>query len=146
MSLVSQFDFRIGFHFQIGHRSQTYMRGVPEDVFRRSKLDLGLYLGTHRKVDMYKFRVQTLRYLEFTPPYMHNGVFDDLEEVVDFYNRADDDDPLIWNFGFSTRTDRLKPLDLSDEEQEDLVSFLESLSGEEIYMDQPELPEYEVLK
>ena len=131
---------------QLGHRAQTFMRGVPEDVFRKTKLDLGLYLGTHRKQDMYKFRTQPLRYLEFTPPYMHNGVFDDLEEVVDFYNDGGREDPLIWNFGFSTKTKRMKKLDLSDEEKADLVAFLESLSGEEILMDQPSLPEYAVLK
>ena len=131
---------------QITHRFEYYSKGVPEEIYRKSKIDLGLYFVTHRKSDMGKFRVQPLRYLEFTPPYMHNGVFDDLEEVVEFYDRGGDDDPVEWNFGFATKTERLKPLDLTDEEKEDLVAFLESLSGEEITMDQPELPEFAVME
>ncbi len=131
---------------QITHRFEYYSKGVPEEIYRKSKIDLGLYFVTHRKQDFAKFRVQPLRYLEFTPPYMHNGVFDDLEEVVDFYNEGGGDDPVLWNFGWSNKTDRLKPLDLTDEEKADLVAFMESLTGEEIVMDQPELPEFAVME
>ena len=64
----------------------------------------------------------TLRELKQTAPYMHNGVFATLEEVVAFYNAgggADaNKDPLI------------KPLSLSREERADLVAFLEDLSGD----------------
>jgi cytochrome c peroxidase len=128
---------------QITHRFEYFSKGVPEEIYRTAKIDVGLYFVTHRKTDMGKFRVQPLRYLEFTPPYMHNGVFDDLEEVVDFYDRGGDDDPVEWNFGFSTKTERMKKLNLTDQEKEDLVSFLDSLSGEEILMEQPVLPDDE---
>ena len=43
------------------------------------------------------------------------------------------------------KTKLLKPLNLSDEEKEDLVAFLESLSGEELKIDTPKLPDYEPL-
>ena len=74
---------------------------------------------------------------------MHDGVFDDLEEVVDFYNEGGGEDLTEEAFGFSNKTKRLKPLNLTDEEKEDLVAFLESTTGEEIFMDNPELPKTE---
>ncbi len=65
---------------------------------------------------------------------MHNGVFATLEEVVAFYNagggEGENKDPL------------LQPLDLSAQEQSDLVAFLRSLCGDPIVMEAPELPPY----
>jgi cytochrome c peroxidase len=71
---------------------------------------------------------------------MHNGAFWDLQEVVEFYNAGGDENEFADN-----KTALVQPLGLTDEEVEDLVAFLESLSGEEILMDTPELPDYEPL-
>jgi len=125
---------------QIGFRSQTYSAGVPEEVFRNVKSDLGLYFKSHNKEDMGKFRTQPLRFIEYTPPYYHNGVLDDLEEVVDFYDEGGGDDYVLADFGRATKTKKLKKLNLTDEEKEDLVYFLEGFSGEEIIIEIPELP------
>ncbi|MDP6046721.1 MAG: cytochrome-c peroxidase, partial [Phycisphaerae bacterium] len=125
---------------QIGFRSQNYSAGMPEYVFRATKSDLGLYPRTHNKEDMGKFRTQPLRYIEYTPPYYHNGVMDDLYEVVEFYNEGGGDDYVLADFGFTTKTDRLQPLNLTEEEIEDLVAFLEGFSGEEILIEVPILP------
>jgi len=125
---------------QIGFRSQTTSVGVSEKIFRKIKSDLGLYFKSHNKEDMGKFRTQPLRFIEYTPPYYHNGVFDDLEEVVDFYNDGGGDDYVLADMGFSTKTSRLKKLNLTDDEKEDLVSFLEGFSGEEVFLETPELP------
>ncbi|MBT4522143.1 MAG: cytochrome-c peroxidase [Halieaceae bacterium] len=125
---------------QIGFRSQTYSAGVPEEVFRSIKSDLGLYFKSHNKEDMGKFRTQPLRFIEYTPPYYHNGVLDDLEEVVDFYDQGGGDDYVLEDFGFSTKTRKLKKLNLTDDEKEDLIYFLEGFSGEEIFISIPELP------
>ncbi len=93
--------------------------------------DKGLYFNTHRTDDIHLWRTAPLRELVDTPPYMHNGVFFSLEEVVEFYNvgggpnldggkaLAGKKDPLI------------KPLNLTDEEQAALVAFLEALSSPE---------------
>ena len=86
---------------------------------------------------MGKFRTPTLRYLVYTGPYMHNGAFFELEEVVEFYNEGGGKNEFGRN-----KTKLIKPLNLTDEEQEDLVAFLESLSGPEIKMKTPKLPEY----
>ena len=62
------------------------------------------------------------------------GVFSTLEEVVAFYNDGG---------GSSTNKDPLlQPLDLTADEQASLVSFLNSLCGDKIIMDAPEMPEY----
>jgi len=125
---------------QIGFRSQTYTAGVPEEVFRKVKSDLGLYFKSHNKEDMGKFRTQPLRFIEYTPPYYHHGVLDDLEEVVEFYDQGGGDDYVLEDFGFSTKTARLKKLNLTDDEKEDLIYFLEGFTGEEIFIEIPVLP------
>ncbi len=131
---------------QITFRFEQYAKGVPENIYRTTKTDLGLYYRMKRKEDMGKFRTPTLRYLVYTPPYMHNGVFFTLEEVMDFYNKGGGDDPIKKQYGFSTKTKRLKPLNLTEGEKEALIAFMESLSGEEIIVKVPKLPEYAVMK
>ncbi len=131
---------------QITFRFEQYAKGVPENIYRTTKTDLGLYYRMKRKEDMGKFRTPTLRYLVYTPPYMHNGVFFTLEEVMDFYNKGGGEDPIKKQYGFSTKTKRLKPLNLTEGEKEALIAFMESLSGEEIIVKVPKLPEYAVMK
>ena len=131
---------------QITFRFEQFAKGVTEEIYRTTKTDLGLYYRMKRMEDMGKFRVPTLRYLPFTTPYMHNGVFFTLEEVIDFYDQGGGDDPIEANFGFRTKTDLLEPLNLTDEEKAALVAFLEGLTGEEIIVAQPELPEYAVMR
>jgi len=122
---------------QISFRYEQYAKGVTEEMYRTIKDDAGLYYRTKQKVDKGKFRTPSLRYTIYTAPYMHNGTFWDLFEVVEFYNEGGGENEFA-----STKTDIIKPLDLSDEEIEDLVAFLESLSGDEITMSTPRLPPY----
>lgn len=122
---------------QISLRYQHTIRGVPEDVYRNAHTDLGLYYTTKRDADRGKFRTTPLRYIEYTAPYMHNGVFGTLEEVVDFYDEGGGDDP--------NRSPLLEPLGLTDDEKFSLVEFLMSLSGDEVMIYPPELPPYAVM-
>ncbi|MBI2185974.1 MAG: hypothetical protein HYU37_02485, partial [Acidobacteria bacterium] len=126
---------------QITHRFQYYSKGVKEELYRKGKIDLGLYFNTGRNEDIGKIRVQPLRYTVYTPPYMHNGVFDTFEEVVDFYNDGGGEDQTFRYFGIANKTKVLKKLELTDEEKEDLVAFMDALSGDEITMDTPTLPD-----
>lgn len=119
---------------QIALRYQHYSRGVSEDVYRKADRDLGLYYTTKRPEDKGKFRTPPLRYLVYTAPYMHNGVFPTLAEVVDFYDRGGGDDP--------GKSPLMKALRLTDQEKEDLLKFLESLSGDEVRITPPKLPPY----
>lgn len=119
---------------QVALRYQHYIRGVDEHLYRGADRDLGLYYTTKRADDKGKFRTPGLRYLAYTAPYMHNGVFATLEDVVEFYNRGGGDDP--------NRSPLIRPLGLSAQEKRDLVEFLGSLSGEEIIIEPPQLPPY----
>ena len=122
---------------QITFRYEQYAKGVTQEMYRTIKDDAGLYYRTKEKADMGKFRTPTLRYVVHTPPYMHNGSFFDLTEVVEFYNDGGGVNEFAAN-----KTKLLKPLNLSDEEIEDLVAFIESLSGPNIQMSTPKLPPY----
>ena len=120
---------------QIALRYQHYARGVPEDVYRTADRDLGLYYTTKRKEDKGRFRTPILRYLRHTSPYMHNGVFYTLEEVIDFYDKGGGDD--------KNKSPLLRPLGLTDAEKADLLEFLDSLTGSEVRLDPPKLPPYQ---
>ncbi|MDP6183618.1 MAG: cytochrome c peroxidase [Gammaproteobacteria bacterium] len=129
----------------ITFRWENYAKGVREEYYREWKDDAGLYYTSKRKQDIGKFRTQPLRYLAYTPPYMHAGQFFTLEEVVDFYNEGGGDNEFTdETHGFNNKTKILKPLNLSDEEKETLVAFLEEISGEEIRMPVPQVPPYAV--
>jgi len=124
--------------YQITLRYEQKIKGVPEQVYRTADRDYGLYYITKREEDKGKFRTPTLREVTRTAPYMHNGVFFTLEEVINFYNEGGGDDPH--------KSPLLKPLGLADAEKKALLAFLESLSGEEIAVEPPTLPAYEGLK
>jgi cytochrome c peroxidase len=73
------------------------------------------------------FKVPTLRNVELTAPYMHNGGMATLEQVVDFYNRGASD--------FDIDQGGVRPLtilDLSSTQKADLVTFLKSLTDERV--------------
>lgn len=127
---------------QITFRFEQYAKGSTEEMYRTIKADAGLYYRTKNQWDKGKFRTPSLRYTQYTAPYMHNGAFYSLEEVVDFYNRGGFDEEGRTTDFPETKSKLIKPLGLSDQEKEDLVAFLESFSGEEIKMAKPELPEY----
>lgn len=81
------------------------------------------------------FRTKSLRHVEHTGPYMHNGSLETLEEVVEFYDRGGGD------AGFSgTKSPLLVPLNLSASERADLVAFLVTLTGEPVPADLTEPP------
>lgn len=83
--------------------------------------DLGRYLVTHREEDRGAFKTPTLREIARTGPYMHDGRFRTLEQVVEHYDRG----------GIPNRwlDQRMKPLHLTPEDKKDLVAFLKALNG-----------------
>jgi cytochrome c peroxidase len=109
------------------------------------KRDPGAHIQTHKAdgSDMGKFMTPTLRELKYTAPYMHNGMLKTLEEVVAFYNQGGGED--------RNKDALLKPLNLTEAEQNDLVAFLLALSGEPLttaeYVWTDEFPtEYEAIE
>jgi cytochrome c peroxidase len=86
--------------------------------------DVGRFAITKDSTDLGKFKTPGLRNVAVTGPYMHNGMFSTLSEVIDYYNR-----PSQFVEG-SIGTDTLiKPLNLSAEEKSDLEVFLRSLTA-----------------
>lgn len=86
--------------------------------------DLGRYWISGAPEDMGAFATPSLRELSKTGPYMHNGAFDTLAEVVEFYY-----------FGGGNRGNRdplLRPLDLDLQEINDLIAFLDALTGRDL--------------
>lgn len=120
--------------YQITLRWEIYQKGVPEEVYHAAEDDLGLYHRTKRPEDIGKFRTPSLRELLWTGPYMHNGAFSTLAEVVDFYDAG----------GGDGQTADLVPLGLAAEDKADLVVFLEALSMDEpLVLPEPDVPETE---
>ncbi len=127
---------------QITFRFEQYAKGQTEEGYRTAKSDWGFYYRSKNPGDKGKFRTAPLRYLAYTAPYMHNGVFYTLEEVVDFYDRGGFDEEGRTTLFPETKSPLIKPLGLTDDEKADLIAFLESMSGEEILMEKPEQPPY----
>jgi cytochrome c peroxidase len=86
--------------------------------------DSGRFLITRDKDDLGKFKTPGLRNIAITGPYMHNGIFKTLEEVVDYYNDVKKIMPNAKNLDPSL----LKPLELTQQEKKDLVAFLKTLT------------------
>lgn len=83
--------------------------------------DSGLSQITGLATDLGKFKTPSLRNLVFTAPYMHDGRFQTLEEVIEFYNS-----------GVQTSSPNLdgnqKPRNLNPQEKADLIAFLKALT------------------
>jgi cytochrome c peroxidase len=89
--------------------------------------DQGLYEITLNPDDLWRYKTPTLRNIAKTAPYMHNGQMHCLEEIVRFYNQGG-----ASNAGLSLL---IKPLHLNNDEINQLVAFLNSLTGEILYID-----------
>ncbi|SMF94283.1 Cytochrome c [Methylomagnum ishizawai] len=120
---------------------------LPKDLNPEGSafVDKGLGGFVKKPAEDGKFKVQTLRNIAKTPPYMHNGYFKTLRGVVDFYNTRDIKpacpDPLTpeaqalaqgcWPAPEMPRNvnhDELGALNLTEQEVDDLVAFLQTLT------------------
>jgi cytochrome c peroxidase len=90
--------------------------------------DSGLAAVTGQAFDIGKFKAPTLRNVEFTAPYMHDGRFETLEEVVDFYNDAVQPSPTLDPLLGAGST---RQMNLNDEEKAALIAFHKTLSDPE---------------
>lgn len=87
--------------------------------------DVGRYSITHDPTDSLLFKIPTLRNVEFTFPYMHDGRFRKLKEVIDFY--SSDIDPKAKNLHPSLRFRK----NFTDNEKKDILAFLFTLTDKE---------------
>ena len=92
-------------------------------------IDIGLGSTTNDPRDNGKFRTPTLRNVAMTAPYMHNGVFNTLEEVVEFYNRRDvNPNQAPPEVAENISNVRIGNLRLSNRDSQDLVAFMRTLT------------------
>lgn len=98
---------------------------ITDFAFRNNGLDQnpdsGFAMVSKNAQDIGKFKTPSLRNLVFTDPYMHDGRFTNLRQVVDFYIDNVQQSPTLDGF-------MKKPRNLTNQEREDLVAFLKSIT------------------
>ncbi|MEM0577467.1 cytochrome-c peroxidase [Flavobacterium polysaccharolyticum] len=105
-------------------KTESEILGVPN---RHNYLDadLGKYELTQAEIHRNSFKTPTIRNIELTAPYMHNGVFKTLEEVIDFYNKGGG---IGLGFKVPNQTLPEDQLLLSDKEKKQLIAFMKTLT------------------
>lgn len=111
------------------NKIEVEVLGVPQDTVHPTIIDadLGtynLYGAAHHK---YAFKTTTLRNIEHTAPYMHNGVYNTLEQVITFYDEGGGA-----GIGMDVENQTLSPdkLNLTDQEKQQLILFLKTLNDD----------------
>jgi cytochrome c peroxidase len=102
----------------------TMDTAVVADASEPPPSDLGRYEISEDPNDRWKYKTPGLRNVSLTAPYMHDGSLATLREVVDFYDAGGAPNELL--------DPAIRPLHLSDPEKDDLVAFLESLTGSNV--------------
>lgn len=94
--------------------------------------DKGYYTVSHKEEDTGKMKTPSLRDVTKTGPWMHNGAFRDIKNIIDTYDRA----------AFSPGTDKLvRHLALSVKEKQQLLDFLGAISSAPVDFKKPVIPE-----
>jgi cytochrome c peroxidase len=101
--------------------------GVPNLEETELDDDLGAYSIFKTEERKYFFKTSTVRNISKTAPYMHNGVYETLEQVVDFYNKGGGQG---LGYEVPNQTLPLDKLNLSEKEIKDLIAFMEALTDE----------------
>jgi cytochrome c peroxidase len=86
--------------------------------------DLGRFLVTKERKDLGAFKTPTLRDIELTGPYMHDGSIRTLLDVIRFYNQGGLKNPLL--------DEKMVPLNLTEQEMNALVEFLRALTSDDV--------------
>jgi cytochrome c peroxidase len=96
--------------------------GIDETILTDDKVaELGRFAVTLDTQDVGRFKTPTLRNVAVTAPYMHDGSEETLMEVVEFYDKGGNANPLL--------DGGIKELDLTEQEKQDLVNFMETLTS-----------------
>jgi cytochrome c peroxidase len=82
--------------------------------------ELGRFMITRNRSDIGAFKTEQLRNVGITAPYMHDGTLKTLWDVIDHYNKGGETNPYL--------DGGIEPLNLSEEEINDLVAFLFTLT------------------
>jgi cytochrome c peroxidase len=99
-------------------------REMLDTISGPAQPDLGRFEVTKSDKDRFAYRTPTLRNVELTAPYMHDGSLATLREVVDFYDRGGNSNPLL--------DPLMTPLYLSEADKRALVAFMRTLTGSNV--------------
>lgn len=114
------------------HQGFNFTDNGFHNIGLKGNQDAGRFAKVPIRVLKGAFKTPTLRDIELTAPYMHNGMYQTLEEVVDHYNRGGDSKENL--------DPNMKPLQLTKQEKIALVAFLKSLTGKAMEITVPRLP------
>lgn len=121
----------LGFNFT---DSKFHSLGVGWDERKQAYEDEGRFKETKKAEDLGAFKTPTLRDVEFHAPYMHDGSMKTLEETVEHYRKGGVP-------GAKNLSSKVRKLDLTDQDVQDIVAFLKALSGSpRPKTDEPTLP------
>ncbi|MDO6430447.1 cytochrome c peroxidase [Flavitalea sp. BT771] len=109
-------------------KMESEVIGVPQSMANRKiDPDRGRYEVIKVPSFMHSFKTPALRNIARTAPYMHNGVFNTLEEVIDFYNKGG-------GAGLGLKMDNqtlpFDKLDLTEHQRNEIVAFMKSLDSQ----------------
>lgn len=118
-------------HVGVNFSDEKYHNlGVGMDA---AKPDLGRFEVTREEKDKGGFKTPSLRNIAQTGPYMHDGSQKTLREVVDWYVKGGHPNPYL--------SDKVKKFEASEQDRQDLVAFMEALTGDLPPVQQQRLPQ-----
>ncbi len=95
-----------------------------DEILQIPGSDLGRYEVTLDPTDIWQYKTPSLRNIALTAPYMHNGILLSLEQVIAYYDRG--------GTGIEGQDERIGPLNLTTDEKQALLTFLCSLTGDNV--------------
>ena len=114
------------------HQNHNFSDDGFHNVGLKGNQDVGRFAKVPINVLKGAFKTPTLRDIALTAPYMHNGIYKTLDEVVDHYDRGGDGE---------VNDPNMKKLNLTPEEKKHIVAFLHSLTGVPLEVTFPHLPQ-----
>lgn len=109
-------------------QSETEVIGVPKSLTDSTlDPDLGYYAIIGVASYKHAFKIPTVRNISKTAPYMHNGVYTTLEDMMEFYNNAG---AVGLGINLPNQTLPADTLGLTKEEQNDIIAFMKSLESD----------------
>jgi cytochrome c peroxidase len=113
------------------NNTESEVIGVPKSIKWENAVvdgDVGRYNINHLEELKYSFKTPTVRNVEKTAPYMHNGVYNKLEEIIKFYEMGGGNG-IGMNLEYQTLP--FDNLQLTPKEKNDLISFMLALTDKE---------------
>jgi cytochrome c peroxidase len=115
------------------HQGSNFTDQGFHNLGLKGSADPGRFAIVPVRISRGAFKTPTLRDVTLTAPYMHNGAYRTLDEVIDHYDRGGDAKENL--------DPNMRPLGLTDQEKRDLVEFLKGLTGKQQPVVLPRLPQ-----